>query len=124
MRTGRERGDDRGVRAEINRRDPDALKRGLVFGAAKQVIFNQGERVLAEGQSWSDEEAMKGGYCVYFVVRGVRRRNSCTRDIRGRTRQRRSSLSGSDVGCAHPDAITHLNNDAYSATPAIRRALI
>ena len=111
-------------------RDPDAFGGGMrereLFkkALAKQVIFNQGERVLAEGQSWSDEEAMKGGYCVYFVVRGACAATKLVhpRHPRAHTPEALEFVKDPmSVLRPIPTQFTHLNNDAYSATPAIRQ---
>lgn len=111
-------------------RDPNAFGGGMrereLFkkALAKQVIFKQGERVLAEGQSWSDEEATSGGYCVYFVVRGACAATKLVhpRHPRAHTPEALEFVKDPmSVLRPIPTQFTHLNNDAYSATPSIRQ---
>ena len=111
-------------------RDPNAFGGGMrereLFkkALAKQVIFKQGERVLAEGQSWSDEEATNGEYCVYFVVRGACAATKLVHPRHPRAHTPEALAFVKDpmsVLRPIPTQFTHLNNDAYSATPSIRQ---
>ena len=100
-------------------REREIFKRALV----KQVVYAEGDFVLREGETWTEEERA-GGYFVYFVIRGA---CAATRLVHPRYPRAHTpeamAFIDDPMSILRPitTQVTHLNNDSASASKSVRQ---
>ena len=103
-------------------RERDIFKRGLV----RQVVYDEGEYVLKEGQAWDHEQrnSRSGGYSVYFVIRGACAATKLVHPRHPRVHTREALKFANDpmtILRPIPTQVAHLNADASDMSASVRQ---
>ena len=103
-------------------RERDIFKRGLV----RQVVYDEGEYVLKEGEAWDYEQrnSRSGGYSVYFVIRGACAATKLVHPRHPRVHTREALKFVNDpmtILRPIPTQVAHLNADTSNMSASVRQ---